>query len=275
MEGKSVGPSTVLAPETAAYYRSAMRVLREAGVPFLVGGAYAFQRYTGIVRHTKDFDLFVKQTDIDRALQAMEAAGYRTEITFPHWLAKAYCAGEDYVDLIFRSGNGVSEVDDTWFERAVEEEVLGVATLISAPEEMIWTKAFIMERERYDGADVVHLLRGSADRINWQRLLYLFGPFWHVLFSHLILFGFIYPSERGRVPDEVIQELTRRLLEERNNPAPTSKVCFGTLLSRQQYLIDIEERGFEDARLAPRGEMTDQQIEQWTEGIKVDGFAKS
>ncbi|HET6568004.1 MAG TPA: hypothetical protein VFG50_08560 [Rhodothermales bacterium] len=274
MEGKPVSPSELLAPETAAYYRNAMRVLSDAGVPFLVGGAYAFQRYTGIVRHTKDFDLFVKEVDIERALRAMEGAGYRTEMPFPHWLAKAYCVGEDFVDLIFKSGNGVSTVDDAWFDRSVEDEVLGVPTLICAPEEMVWTKAFIMERERYDGADVVHLLRGSAERINWQRMLYLFGPFWRVLLSHLVLFGFIYPSERGRIPDEVFQELTRRLQEERNSPAPNSKVCFGTLLSRQQYLIDIEEWGFEDARLQPRGEMTGEQIEQWTEGIKVDGFGK-
>ena len=27
-------------------------------------------------------------------------------------------------------------------------------------EESLWQKAFIMERERYDGADVAHLLRG-------------------------------------------------------------------------------------------------------------------
>ena len=29
-------------------------------MPFLVGGAYAFARYTGIERHTKDFDVFVR-----------------------------------------------------------------------------------------------------------------------------------------------------------------------------------------------------------------------
>jgi hypothetical protein len=251
-----------------------MRVLQNAGIPFLVGGAYAFQRYTGIFRHTKDFDVFIRHADVDRAMLAMTQAGYPAEFTFQHWLAKAY-NGDDFVDLIFKSGNGISEVDDAWFERAVEDEVLGMKALLCAPEEMIWTKAFIMERERYDGADVAHLLRGSSERINWQRMLYLFGPHWRVLLSHIVLFGFIYPSERTRIPDEIMQELMNRLQEERNSPSPTSKVCNGTLISRQQYLKDIEEWGFEDARLQPRGDMTEKQIEDWTEGIKVDGFCQT
>jgi len=274
MDTADFSPAELLLPETVDFYRNAMRVLSDEGIPFLVAGAYAFQRYTGIFRHTKDFDVFIRYVDVNRALQAMEGAGYPTEVTFQHWLAKAY-NGEDFVDLIFKSGNGISEVDDTWFDRAVEDEVLGMKALLCAPEEMIWTKAFIMERERYDGADVAHLIRGSADRINWQRLLYLFGPHWRILLSHLILFGFIYPSERSRIPDEVMQELIARLQNERNSPSPTAKICYGTLISRQQFLKDIEEWGFEDARRLPRGTMTKQQIAEWTEGIKVDGFCKT
>jgi hypothetical protein len=58
-------------------------------------------------------------------------------------------------------------------------------------EETIWSKAFVMERERYDGADIAHLLRASAERLDWHRLLERFDAHWPVLLSHLILFGFI------------------------------------------------------------------------------------
>src|SRR3954452_4985385 len=107
----------VLAPEEADFYRHAMAVLDEAGVSFLVGGAYAYARYTGVVRHTKDFDLFLRQADLKRALAALEKAGYSTELTFPHWLGKAY-RGNDFVDLIYSSGNGLAKVDERWFENA-------------------------------------------------------------------------------------------------------------------------------------------------------------
>ena len=64
-------------------------MLSDAQVPFLVGGSHALLNYTGIVRETKDFDLFLRRSDIDAALAALDEAGYDTEITFPHWLAKA------------------------------------------------------------------------------------------------------------------------------------------------------------------------------------------
>src|SRR6476620_11210083 len=96
------------------FYCHAMETLLIADVQFLVGGAFALQRYTGIARDTKDFDLFVRPGDIDRALAALSAVGYATELTYPHWLGKAW-QGDDFVDVIFSSGNGVAEVDGGWF----------------------------------------------------------------------------------------------------------------------------------------------------------------
>ena len=78
-----------LSPETRAFYRRALGIIREARIPFLVGGAYALAHYAGIVRHTKDLDVFVRPADCGGALEALGAAGLRAELTFPHWLGKA------------------------------------------------------------------------------------------------------------------------------------------------------------------------------------------
>src|SRR5437016_1307626 len=68
--------------KTADFYQRAMQALAKAGVPFLVGGAYALNHYTGIVRHTKDFDFFVRPEDAERTLEALAAEqGLRTEMT--------------------------------------------------------------------------------------------------------------------------------------------------------------------------------------------------
>jgi hypothetical protein len=212
-------PNEVLDPETRAFYCRALTRLNRSGVPYLVGGAYAFERYTGIARHTKDLDVFVRESDVERALAALAAEGCRGEITFPHWLAKAYC-GEHFVDIIFSSGNGVAPVDDDWFRHAVAESVLGIPAQLVPAEEMIWQKALIMERERFDGADVAHLLRARGQHLDWDRLLRRFGEHWPVLLSHLVLFGFIYPAERDRIPADVMQELLRRQQAATKTPAP-------------------------------------------------------
>ena len=139
---------------------------------------------------------------------------------------------------------------------------------ICPPEEIIWSKAFVMARDRFDGADVTHLIRACCDRLNWSHLLQRFGSQWRVLFSHLILFGFIYPGERSRIPNWVMDELSQRLQQEGNSTPVEEKLCQGTLLSPLQYQIDVEQWGYEDARLSPTGNMTAKEISQWTEHLK-------
>src|SRR5215475_9415804 len=214
-----------------------MRALAAAGIRFLVGGAYCLERYTGIVRDTKDFDIFVHPGDQERVVRALEGEGYRTELTFPHWLGKAHL-GDHFVDIIFSSGNGVAIVDNEWFKHAVDDEVLGIPAKLCPAEETIWSKAFIQERERFDGADVAHILRVRVATLDWDRLLRRFGPDWRVLLSHLVLFGFVYPSERASIPECVMKELLRRLEGELADPGGR-RLCRGTILSRSQYLLDV------------------------------------
>jgi hypothetical protein len=262
-------PETILSESSIRYYRHALAILRDAGIPHLVGGAYAYARYTGIERHTKDFDVFIRRGDFGRAAWAFQKAGYKAELTFPHWLGKAY-KGDDFVDLIFSAGNGVAAVDDLWFEHAVRDEVFGVEVDLIPAEEMIWSKGLIMERERFDGADVAHVIRATGDRLDWTRLLERFGPYWRALYAHVVLFGFVYPSDRSKVPAWIVDEFSNRLREETHSPDAAEKVCYGTILSRQQYLKDVDDWGYEDARLRHRT-MGEEDIAQWTAGIAVDG----
>jgi hypothetical protein len=248
------------------FYLRTLALLADAAIPFLVGGAYALNHYTGIERHTKDFDVFVRREHYGDVERALGIAGVETELTFPHWLGKASCE-HGCIDVIFSSGNGIAQVDDAWFSHAVAGAVLGVGARLCPPEEMIWSKAFITERERYDGADIMHLLLACAERLDWQRLLKRFDAHWRVLLSYLGLFGFVYPSERGRIPAWVMSDLIARLTRELRAPPPPRRVCQGTLLSREQYLTDIGMWGFEDARLTVAASMTMDEVAHWTRAI--------
>ena len=253
----------------AAFYRDVLLRLNAASVPYLVGGTYAFNRYTGINRPTKDLDLFIRRDDFDRVSEVFQAAGYRCELTFPHWLGKIHL-DDNYIDLIFSSGNAVATVDDAWFEFAADAQVLGLPARLSPIEEMIWSKAFIMEKERFDGADIAHLIYTCSERIDWTRLLRRFGEHWRVLLSHLILFGFAYPANRDLVPVGMMDELIRRLSYETHAPPPATDLCLGTLLSREQYLNDIHLQGLQDARVQPVGNMTPEDTASWTRAIADD-----
>lgn len=256
----------------APFYRHLMHMLQVHELPFLIGGAFGLAHFTGIRRPTKDLDLFVRQQDWPRLAELAQGLGYRAELAYPHWLGKVH-DDTGFADVIFNSGNGLSPVDDAWFEHACDAQVFGLQVKLAPAEESLWTKAFIMERERYDGADVVHLLHARALHLDWDRLLRRFEPHWRVLLSHLVLFGFIYPGERTLVPRWLMDTLIERLDHETHNPAPTTTACAGTLLSREQYLPDVDQHGYEDPRLSSQSTMTPTDIKEWTTAIGAPSAA--
>jgi hypothetical protein len=248
------------------FYRRVLDALEGASVDFLLGGAFAMRIITGIERDTKDFDLMLRPRDVERALAACREAGFRADYAFSHWIAKAHF-GEHFIDLIYRAGNGLCEVDDEWFAHAREAQVLGRTLRLCPPEEMIWQKAFVMERERYDGADVLHLLRSTASTLDWERFVTRFDDDWRVLLSHLVLFGYVYPLQRKDIPDAVLERLMEQLRIESAEASSDDTTCRGTLLSRGQYLPDVERWGYRDARLDKRVKMTSQEMLAWTTAI--------
>jgi hypothetical protein len=248
-----------LDPRCAAFYREAMTILQRAKVEFMVGGAFALAKHAGVERFTKDFDIFIRPRDAERALRAFAKAGLRTEMTATYWLGKAF-KDDLFVDLIWSSGNGVATIDDDWFARAPEETVLGMRVKIVPAEEMIWQKAYIMERERFDGADVTHVIHARAEDLDWDHLLERFGEHWRVLLAHLVLFGFAFPTERDRVPRWVMRDLVGRLNGESTSATGGHRVTQGTLLSRYQYQEDVAGGRYRDARLLPPADLTEDDL---------------
>ena len=235
-------------PAQRAIYTRAMASLNEAAVPYLVSGALAVHHYTGLWRHTKDLDLFLCPDDRDAALLTLANAGYRVEITAGHWLAKAFM-DDMLVDLISGTGNWLVPVDESWFAHADEAEILGISCRVIGITELIWVKAYVAGRERFDGADIAHLIRRGRERIDWRRLLDRFGDHWELLLLYLNYFRFVYPEHRDAVPDRVVEELLGRLQADLRQPAAPEVAFRGPLLDRYAYLVDMEEWSEPDPRV--------------------------
>jgi hypothetical protein len=236
-------------------HRRALELLQDAGMNPMVGGAYALRTHAGLWRDTKDLDLFIRKERVHEALSLLARHGYRTELTDPLWLAKAF-DGRWFVDLIFSSGNGIAVVDAEWERRATHADVLGLPALIVPAEEMIWQKGFIQERERFDGADIHHLIRSKGASLDWNHLLDRFGDHWPVLLGHLVTFRYAFPSDKHQIPSWVMKELIGKLARQEDGQPSGERICRGSLLSRQQYLYELENEGYEDAR--------EREVEGWS-----------
>ncbi|KAL0480808.1 hypothetical protein AKO1_006947 [Acrasis kona] len=265
MDAHDCRSKVILTKKQEDFYKDVLAALRLNNFDFLLGGTLAYSHYTGVKRHTKDLDIFVRPHDFDKILLVLNEKGFEVEKTFPHWLGKIY-RGKQFIDVIYRSANGDCEVDDGWFDNSVEGTCLGLKVMITPPEEMIWSKAAIMEKERFDGADVNHIIKAIGTNLNWDRLVERFGPRWRVLFAHCVLFGFVYRSERDCIPNWVMEHFQKLLQQELQEEKPNDNVCYGPILSRAQYLTDVNRWGYRDARKELKM-LTQRDINLWTSAI--------
>lgn len=227
---------------TAMFYKQVLLLLKESDTPFLIGGSYAVFEYTGTTRETKDMDIYCAPRDYPAMLKLFAAKGYRTQLTDVRWLAKVFDEKGRFIDIIFDTVNNICRVEDSWFERAREAVVFDTQVRLISPEHLLWGKMYVMNRERYDGADINHLILKQGATLDWTLLQQLIEPNWHLLLSCMLLFQFVYPADyRHILPRKLFEELLLRAQEQYDIPPPQEKVCRGPWIDQTQYQVDIKE----------------------------------
>lgn len=208
--------------EAQAFYRESMIQLRADKVPFLVGGRFAIQSYTGVEVPTKDFDLFVRPESLAQSLRSLERIGCRTEVPFinPMWLAKAFGKSQinpdkpPYIDIISRNSNGFCEVDEDWFKYSRDAILFDEPVKVIPPEEAIWSKMYVKSKDSYHGEDVRAVIKSMGSSLDWSRLLERVGNDWKTLLSELVLFKEIHPNNGTAIPEYIYRTLLLKALNE-------------------------------------------------------------
>jgi predicted nucleotidyltransferase len=144
--------------------KHAAAALRDADVPFLLGGGLAAWARGG-PETEHDLDFMLKPEDAERALEVLAATGFRTEQPPEEWLYKAW-DGELLIDLIFDpAGN---PVDDAMFERAENLEVQAVAMDVMSLEDVMVTKLLAMREHEVDYENALEIARALREQIDWD-----------------------------------------------------------------------------------------------------------
>ena len=143
--------------------KKAAATLRDAEVPFLLGGGLAAWA-SGGPESNHDLDLMVKPEDAERAVKAFAEAGFRVEDPPEDWLYKAW-EGDVLVDLIFEPSGG--PVDDAMFQRAEEMDVAAVTMRVMALEDVMVTKLLSLREHEVDYESVLEIGRALREQIDW------------------------------------------------------------------------------------------------------------
>lgn len=227
------------------FYVESLKILNKSNVPFMVGGTFAVNAYLGINRGTKDMDIFCKPSDFPKLAAIFSNNGFKVQVTDERWLGKVF-KDKHFFDLIFNSANSNMPVTDIWLKESQKEKIFGTEVYVLPPTELIWSKVFIENRDKYHGNDIAHLILRKSKNIDWKRLLTHMDQYWEVLLVHVLRFRFIYPSEREAVPKWLVDELLKRLITQISLPTSKEKVCHGRLLSFSDFEVDVREWGFTD-----------------------------
>lgn len=247
-EDKDLPVSSSAKPELLAeqeqLYKDVLRLLSRHRIAYSVSGAIALQEHTGVSRPIKDLDIFLTSESAGAALDCLQDAGFRCEICDPVWLAKVHRDGF-FVDFITGMSNAAIAVTSEWIERSRPASVLGVPTRILAAEELLASKLFVVRRERFDGADIAHIVYATGGRLDWERVLELAGAHWEMLLWALILFRYIYPAQSHYVPLSVWTQLMHQLMFRLLHPDPCARFR-GSLVDENMFAIDVNEWGLDD-----------------------------
>jgi hypothetical protein len=233
-------------PAAEAFYSEVLDLMAKSDIPFLVSGTYALASYTGIDRPTKDVDVFAKAGDALKLLHYFKEHDFDVEIVDERWLSRI-TRGELFVDIITNMPTVTTHVTDEWFINAPTCTLFGAEVRLVPPTQFIWSKIFVQDHHRYDGADVAHMILKKHDAIDWKQLLSHMELYWEVLLMALLNFRFVYPSERHVVPRWIMDELLERLHDQYDVKGPGKRVCRGRIFSPRDYAIDVDQWGFSEA----------------------------
>jgi predicted nucleotidyltransferase len=150
-----------------ATMKKAAGALREAGVPFMLGGGLATWARGGPASD-HDLDLMVRREDADEALATLAAAGLRPERPPEGWLYKAWDDNDVLVDLIF-APTGVAITEET-FERADEMEVQAVPMKVMSSEDVLVTKLLALDEQSLDYKPLLQIARSLREQIDWDEV---------------------------------------------------------------------------------------------------------
>ena len=185
-------------------YRRAIQTIREADIPFLLGGGFALATYTGRWRDTKDIDFYIRPQDRQAVVDALTRAGfadYYSRLRYDRkWIYRSV-QSDVIVDMIWAMANQRARVDPLWFEHAGSVSIRGEHVAVIPLEEFIWCKLYIVQRDHCDWTDLFNLLHVAGRRVNWNHLLERLDEDRPLLRGLLSVYGWLCPKRAQQLPE--------------------------------------------------------------------------
>lgn len=190
-------------------YAKVWNEAKKRHVPIAMGGGLALSAYSGYVRNTKDMDLFVTIADHGRLLDIMRDTGFTEYTEYPYdptWSFRGYNSGF-VVDVLWKMLNGRADVEERWVTGGWNLKIRGVEIRLLTPEDLLWSKLYILRRDRCDWPDILNLIYTQGPHMDWTYLLSSLEEDRTVMAGVMNLFKWMCPGRATVLPQGIWERL--------------------------------------------------------------------
>ena len=180
-------------------------------MPFAIGGGIAVGVYVPYRMSTKDVDIYVKPSDRQTMIGILSACDlkdyYEIHPYERHRIYRAYDGAGTIVDVMWGMPNRRAMVDDGWLTHGPEIDLYGVRVRVLPPEELIWAKLYVLQRDRSDWPDILNVLYSTTSSLDWDRLIDHVGDDAPLLDALIAVFRWICPGKAALIPLRIRKRL--------------------------------------------------------------------
>lgn len=238
MNPQSPHPSTdkikgenLVSDEHRTVYRCVLDRICQSELPFALGGGLAVGVYSGCLRPFKDLDIYILPEHRERLAVIMSECGmedYYNQVPYDRrWIHRGH-AGGVIVDAIWAMANQRAQVDAAWLTRGPEVRMFGEQFRVIPPEELIWSKLYVLQRDRCDWPDILNLIHATGPTLDWDHLLRRVEDDRPLVKGVLSIFSWLCPGRAGTLPCHVWKAL--------DLPAPNAEAAAQTAARRKDLL---------------------------------------
>jgi hypothetical protein len=193
-----------------AVYKCVLDRLAEEQLPFALGGGLALGVYTEKFRRSKDLDIYIVPEHREQVIRVMSECGL--DDYFPvkeyvrHWIYRGH-RDDVIVDAIWAMANQRAQVDSRWIDGGPMVQMFGQEFHVIPPEELLWSKLYVMQRDRCDWPDIMNLVYAAGPTLDWNHLLRRVAEDRPLLKGVLSVFSWLSPQRAAGIPSRVWEQL--------------------------------------------------------------------
>lgn len=197
---------SLIPSEQWAVYRCVIDRASGEGLELALGGGLAVGLYTGMPRNTKDLDIYIKPADRERAIRIMTDCGladYFDKKPYDReWIYRGV-QDDTIVDAIWAMANKRTTVDDIWLTDGSLIQMFDRQIRVMPVEELIWSKLYVMQRDRCDWPDIINLICASGPHLDWGHLVKRVAEDLPLLKSVLMVVSWVSPGQALSIPRRI------------------------------------------------------------------------